>query len=87
MDLSLASVSAVSLGDWETFLQPAYEYCTTKGGLASYTLLDPVFELDDMIDYKIASGPYDIAFTDWQVSPPVCTIEFEYMTRETLAGV
>lgn len=47
-DLSTASLTGISPGDWETNLAGAYSKCRARStSLQSFTFVDPVFDSDD----------------------------------------
>lgn len=49
-------------------------------------VVDAVFDEDDYVVYQIDSGQYNVQFTDWYVEDGSCTITWQYLTRETVAG-
>ena len=87
MDISAASASSISLNGVKNMLSTELAQCSQKSSATPLTLVDPVFESDDLIDYEIGSGLYNVAFSDWYVSGNTCTIDFEYRTMESVAGV
>ena len=86
-DLSTASSSGISSGDWETNLAGAYSKCTAhSASMKSFTFTDPVFDTDNQVEYEISSGFYEAPITtDWQITGNTCTMPFvEYKTHEKL---
>ena len=65
----------------------SYELCSKRSADTSpYTLVDAIFEGDDIIDYLIDSGPYGVTFSTWLTAPLNCPLDLEYTTRVTKSG-
>lgn len=88
MDLFDASASNISLTDLKNMLSDSLAECYKRSSdpLAFYNLVSPVFETDDVIDYSIRTGLYNVEFTNWRVDDDSCTLDFDYQVLESVLG-